>query len=73
MASNVTFQSRNVLSKKFMVKKEVRYVHCYSVLFGGFELVLAIRTIFFNVEGVTPVRDLHLLTLLEVFQVFQVN
>lgn len=73
MASNVTFQSRNVLSKKFMVKKEVRYVLCYSVLFGVFDLVLATRTLCCNVEGVTPVRDLHLLTLLEVFQVFQVN
>lgn len=73
MASNVTFQSRNVLSKKFMVKKEVCYVHCYSVLFGGFELVLATRTFFCNVEGFAPVRDLHLLTLLEVFQVYQVS
>jgi hypothetical protein len=32
MASNVTFQSRNVLSKKLMLKKEVTYLSIYFVL-----------------------------------------
>lgn len=32
MASNVTFQSRNVLSKKLMLKKEVTKLAIYNAL-----------------------------------------
>lgn len=45
MASNLTNQSRNVLSKKFMVKKEV-YLYSYLLFFIQEKVIFALSLLF---------------------------